>query len=491
MEEIDIADIVSALWKRKIIIIAVTIVFAIIACIGCIIVEHNNDKENLEKNQNESQVYYAQTTFLVAVSEVTNTKIEKTTLDGMSVDINENMKNTVDGLIINTYNQIVKSETILNNVKDKLNIDEDLYNSVIVSQVNASNVVAITVRNNDKEQAIKIADELMNAFVQNMSKSYFVDNVTVIDKAHILSDEDLANICKEYIEEAVEKQKSLSNLLIDFKISKLMSLKELQNIFEKYVFTDEKIVELKVNDTLKSVLKIETDNNRNIKKYTVYGAVLGIIASCGMIVAMNVFSKTIKNEGNIPDKILATVEYKGSKNIFDILRITLEKNRMILITSPEVSDKDIYIANNLGIAFAKIQKKTLILDVTTNNASVDEFKVKGLSDFMKDKSQKLDDYILKSDIDNLNLLSLGTEENINLHEKELKDVMEILEKNYDYVIINSNNIIENANALELSKMIKNTILVARQDKTRVDSYAKSKKIISEVSGNLLGTIFLK
>ena len=66
-----------------------------------------------------------------------------------------------------------------------------------------------------------------------------------------------------------------------------------------------------------------------------------------------------------------------------------------------------------------------------------------------------------------------------------------IEKNYDYVIINTNNILENSNSLQLAKSVKNTILIATQRKTTLEDFERSKEIVAEVDGKVLGTILLK
>ena len=84
------------------------------------------------------------------------------------------------------------------------------------------------------------------------------------------------------------------------------------------------------------------------------------------------FNPTIKNKSHMGDNILALVEYNGTKNIFDILRIKLEKNKLMLITSPKSSNQHSYISNNLAMAFSNMNKKTLLIDLTSNETTLIE-----------------------------------------------------------------------------------------------------------------------
>lgn len=488
-EEIELTDLFSVLWQKKKIIIIITIILAVLALIGSLIIE------NISINQTEEELpklYYAQTTFLVATSQTTTTTINQNVTDSIPVNITENSKNSIDSTIINTYEEIVKSQTVLNTVKEKLNLVDDfydLYDSILVSRVWGSNLIAINVAYSNEQQAIQIADELMNEFIKNMSQTYFIDNVSIVDKAYTLSDTDIAHMFKEYIISIEKSNGELTNMLIDLKISKLISNEKLQNIFEEYIFKDEEIEKLDVTGSLKKLLKIPSSN---IIKYTICSAGLGFIASVGIILTIDIFNKTIKNENNIKDNTLATIEYNGSKNMFDILRIKLESSKSILINNLENNNKNSYITNNLAIAFANMQKKTLLIDLTSNSTTLTEkVNEKGLFDFIKDKSKKIDSYISKSTTNNLDILLSGAESDFCLKESELKDMLANLEKNYDYIIINSNNISENANSLQIAKIIKNTISVAIQGKTKLNNYNKSKETILEIDGNILGTILLK
>lgn len=488
-EEIELADLFSALWQKKIVIIITTITFVIIGFVGSIIIE--NIEKNPEQKEN-TKTYYAQTTFLVAISQTTTTTINQPITDSVPVNITENSKNSIDDIIINTYDKIVKSQSILNNVKTKLNLPDtlyDLYDSISVSRISESNLIAINVAYSNEQQAIQIADELMNEFVQSMSQIYFIDNISIIDKAYLLSNEDIAHMFKEYIIGTTQTKNDLNDILINLNISSLIPTKDLQNIFKEYVFTDENIEKLNVTNSLNNILEIDSSNRI---KYTIFSAIIGFIASVGVILAIDIFNKTIKNENNIDDKILASIEYNGSKNIFDILKIKLENNKLILINNLENNDKTSYIMNNLAISFANTSKKTLLIDLTSNaSALLEKFNKKGLFDFAKDKTKKIDSYISKSTISNLDILLSGAEKNSCLKETELKELLSTLEKTYDYVIINSDNVSENANSLQIVKIIKNIILIAIQGKTKVNNYNQAKETILEINGNILGTILLK
>ncbi len=162
----------------------------------------------------------------------------------------------------------------------------------------------------------------------------------------------------------------------------------------------------------------------------------------------------------------------------------------MLITRPKSSNQHSYISNNLAMAFSNMNKKTLLIDLTSNETTlIENANKQGLFDFIKDKSGKIDNYISK--VNNLDLLLAGDEIPSCLEDEALEDMISTIEKNYDYVIINTNNILENSNSLQLAKSVKNTILIATQRKTTLEDFERSKEIVAEVDGKVLGTILLK
>lgn len=488
-EEIELTDFFSTLWQKKKIIIIAVIVFALVTLVSTAIIENIN-KEAQQNEQELPETYYAQSTFLVATYETTTTAYNEQFTQSVPVDVISTVKNYSDAYTIKTYGEIVRSQSVLNAVKEKLSINEDLAESIAVARISESNLVAIIVKNNNKEQAIKIADALTEEFVKVMANTYFIDDVSVIDKAYVISDQNLAKYYKDFIVSLVKSGKDLSTLLVDLDITKILSTKHLQNIFKNYVVTDENISKLSVASSIDGIVGISSKEDSNILKYTICAAVLGLVASCGLILAVEIFNPTIKNKSHMGDNILGLVEENGEKSIFDILRIKLEKNNIMLVTSPKESNKHSYISNNLAIAFANMNKKTLLIDLTSNETTLlENASKKGLFDFIKDKATKIDSYISK--VNNLDLLLAGIEDASCLEDEVLEDILAAFEKNYDYIIINTNNMLANSNSLQLAKSVKNTILVATQRKTTLTDFDQSKEVISEVGGNVLGTILLK
>lgn len=91
--------------------------------------------------------------------------------------------NQTDLQLINTYNEIIKSPVILDEVSKNLKISSNLSNKVVVSNTTQSKVISITVNETSSEKAAKIANEITKVFKKKINKIMKVDNVTVLNEA--------------------------------------------------------------------------------------------------------------------------------------------------------------------------------------------------------------------------------------------------------------------------------------------------------------------
>jgi capsular polysaccharide biosynthesis protein len=90
--------------------------------------------------------------------------------------------------LINTYNVIIKSPAILDKVieQEKLEMSTNELNELIaVSNEQDSQVVNITVRNEDPKKAADIANSIAITFQKEISNIMKIDNVNVLTKAEL------------------------------------------------------------------------------------------------------------------------------------------------------------------------------------------------------------------------------------------------------------------------------------------------------------------
>lgn len=95
---------------------------------------------------------------------------------------------TVNQKLTNTYQEIAKSRRVVTEVIDSLSLDisyGELAKSIKVSSVNNTEIIKISVTNEDSKTAHKIAQELAKIFSKEVSEIYNVSNISILDEADL------------------------------------------------------------------------------------------------------------------------------------------------------------------------------------------------------------------------------------------------------------------------------------------------------------------
>lgn len=135
-EEIDLMELVRLLWAHAVQIVAAAVAAAIVALLVC--------------------TFALTPKYEASINMIVNTRQE-----GSSNFTSDNF-NTAKNLV-STYAVIIKSNTVLNEVIDNLNLDmtySELYGMVDVSSVDSTQIMKITVTDTDAERAGEIAQNI-------------------------------------------------------------------------------------------------------------------------------------------------------------------------------------------------------------------------------------------------------------------------------------------------------------------------------------------
>lgn len=90
--------------------------------------------------------------------------------------------------LVATYSEIIKSRKVLNQVIDELKLDysfEDLYGMVRVSSVSDTEIIKISVSDENSKRAVRIANTIASVFRTEVMDLYNLENVSIIDKAEV------------------------------------------------------------------------------------------------------------------------------------------------------------------------------------------------------------------------------------------------------------------------------------------------------------------
>lgn len=104
--------------------------------------------------------------------------------------------------LIGTYSEIITSRKVLqqviDNLKLKMTVDE-LSQNITTSSVEDTEIIRITVNNEKKKMAVKIADEVASVFSEEIQDIYNLENVAIIDKAEVAKEPYNINYVKDNV----------------------------------------------------------------------------------------------------------------------------------------------------------------------------------------------------------------------------------------------------------------------------------------------------
>jgi capsular exopolysaccharide synthesis family protein len=172
--------------------------------------------------------------------------------------------------------------------------------------------------------------------------------------------------------------------------------------------------------------------------------------------------------------------------------------KSLLITSAIAKEGKSTISSNLGITMSQRGLKTLIIDADLRKPALhkllDRDIKKGLTDFIINPEISIDDIIKKTSIENLSLITAGdTPPNPTdlLESESMKTIIQKLKKRFDFIIIDSPPIMVVSDAVVISRILDGVLIVIESKRTRKDAIYKSKEVIENVGGKVLGVVLNK
>ena len=221
----------------------------------------------------------------------------------------------------------------------------------------------------------------------------------------------------------------------------------------------------------------------------------GMVIPFILILIINILNKNLTEQdlgvfsgspiaGNIPQNIYKTdhVVFNYSESsiseAFRILRSKMQfftkevKSPVILITSSHAGDGKTFVAINLASVYSLMGKKTVLVGFDLRRPKIhDHFNIsneKGISTWLIGKDE-LNDIVFDSGFDNLTLIPSGP---IPPNPAELtvlnktRDLIEILRKEYDCIIIDSSPIGLVSDTYHLTTLADSCLFVVRINKTQ-------------------------
>ena len=164
MEELDLKELFSIFWNKKLEILLVTLVFLVIG----IVYSYFYVKPE-----------YKASTNLVLVQSSAASKSGESSIT--TTDITMNSK------LISTYSALIKRNVVLGKVAENLNLSEKeierVKNKITVKAVQDTEIIEITVKDKDPNFAAKVANEISTVFSEKVVEIYNISNIYILDKA--------------------------------------------------------------------------------------------------------------------------------------------------------------------------------------------------------------------------------------------------------------------------------------------------------------------
>ncbi len=174
MEEIDLKDLFSYFLSKIMIIILIT------ACAVLLGVGYNKFYKK--------PLYKSSTTMLLTKEN------DASTITSTDIALNKNL--------VDTYREIIKSRKVVSKVINNLELKytvEELQSRVSVSSINDTEIIKITVIDEDSATAMYIANELASVFNIEVIKLYNIQNIGVVDIAEEAIKPYNMNLTKEIV----------------------------------------------------------------------------------------------------------------------------------------------------------------------------------------------------------------------------------------------------------------------------------------------------
>lgn len=167
----------------------------------------------------------------------------------------------------------------------------------------------------------------------------------------------------------------------------------------------------------------------------------------------------------------------------------------VLMTSAYPEDGKSTVSANLAMMLAMSESKVILVDADIRKGRMARFFHKksavGLADYLSGQVS-LDEAVRKSEQnENLSFITCGTHSPRPyelLESEEMKNLLQKLREQYDYVIIDSPPLLLVSDALAIAKEVDGTVLVCRHEMSYVSDVKSALEKLNFIKCNVLGVV---
>lgn len=440
MEEINIKDFLSFLKEKALIII-----LSILVAFSLVFIYDNTIK-------------------VAKYSTYTTIALVKSTNDTTTITQNDI---TINKSLVNTYSEIVKSKKVLKKVIKELGLDmttDELAKEISVSSINETEIIKIVVEDTSSSRAYKITKSISKSFIKEINEIYQMDNISIVDEPEI--------------NKVVSNNTLKRDLVLSIAVGAFLSIGIL---FIMYYF----------DDTIKYHDNIEEELN------------MPILAKVFRSRAYDLDKKNKKKNKKRSTTELILNKYPKSvvSESIKTLRTNLEFSsvektiRSILITSSVPGEGKSFISSNLAISFAQNGKRVLLIDSDMRKGRLHKiFKLNnknGYSDLLIDNIENFKDYIKKTNIPGVNVITRGTippNPSELLNSTKNKELIKELKKHYDKIIFDGVPCSGLPDSIIMSSLVDKVLIVTSNKYTPKSEFLDAKNSLEKANAPIAGFI---
>lgn len=433
---------------------------------------------------------------------------------------------------LSTQADLLSSKPLAEEVIKKLRLDssaEELLRDVSVSFEEKTNLINVTVEDNNPRRAQIIANTLVQTFLENSKKSSSAEVSKARDEVYFKM-KDIQEDILLYSQIANEKQGSSGQANENLKSQITIATSIYTDLAGKY--QQLKILEDLSTGGLKLAVPASIPkwpSSPNISRNIILALILGFIGSTTWIFSTEYFDNTVKSTadvekyfnlpmlGQIPlskfgessksnqpatwrpalvkPNSFAAEAYRHLRTNIQFLNFE-DQARTIVITSPTAGEGKTTVAANLAATLSLTGSNVILLDCDLRHPKIHQ--TLGVENFigfsnLLIKSHRLPEVIQIAN-NNLPVITSGPKPpnpSELLGSNRMTELIQTLKEDYDYIIIDTPPVCAVTDAAVLAAKVDAVILISAFNTTTREAAADCRRILDKVNSKILGAVMNK
>lgn len=167
----------------------------------------------------------------------------------------------------------------------------------------------------------------------------------------------------------------------------------------------------------------------------------------------------------------------------------------ILITSAGPGEGKSTIHSNLATTLSQMEARVILVDLDLRRPMIHKLldleKENGISDFLVDKSTKIESFIKKSHVPNLEVITSGfvpPNPSELLASKRMDEAIAYLKQNYDYILLDSPPVIAVTDTMVMARNADIMTLVVRVSQADKNVIKRAKELLDNINVSIAGAV---